>query len=234
MNRCLHSSISILSGQLLILSLWKVVRYRIPSLAAWESKSISCVSIKTTCLLLTFQKKRICTTNSLLLSRIDKEEDERDYFGKWHSLFEDTFLDRDLFTRIYQHMQHLLDFCPTERYLVHGNYSFKNTLAQNGKITAVVDWVDARYGDFVYDIAGLDFWCPWLHLPERFQHYYQQQQREVPFYQERLLCYQCYMALVGMRFFAASGQEEAYRLVCQIILQKLDRSSNTTTGDQSR
>lgn len=35
------------------------------------------------------------------LLRIDQEEDERDYFGKWHHLFADTFLERDLFEHIY-------------------------------------------------------------------------------------------------------------------------------------
>src|SRR5438105_4365583 len=52
------------------------------------------------------------------LSRVGKEEDERDYYGKWYHLFEDTFLERDLFKDIYRHMQRLLDFCPSERYLV--------------------------------------------------------------------------------------------------------------------
>jgi hypothetical protein len=49
----------------------------------------------------------------------------------------------------------------------------------------------------------------------------QEQQREVPFYAERLLCYQCYHALGGLRFFAAKGDEQAYQMTRAIILQKL-------------
>jgi hygromycin-B 4-O-kinase len=160
------------------------------------------------------------------LSSVGKEEDERDYYGKWYHLFEDTFLEHDLFNEIYQHMQHLFDFCPSERYLVHGGYNFRNILAQDGKITAVLDWVDAKYGDFVYDIAGLDYWCPWLHLCERFQRYYLERQVDVPFFEERLLCYQCYTTLDAMRFYASTGKEDSYQWVRQVILQKLSASSN--------
>jgi hygromycin-B 4-O-kinase len=159
------------------------------------------------------------------LSKVDEEEDERDYFGKWHHLFDDTFLERKLFEDIYQHMQCLLDYCPTERYLVYGSASLSNVLAQDGKITAVLDWVDARYGDFVYDIACLDFWYSWLHVPEAFQQYYQKRQTEIPFYQERLLCYQCYLALGAIRFYAVRGDENSYQWTCRNILQRLNAPS---------
>ena len=159
------------------------------------------------------------------LLRVAEEEDERDYFGKWHHLFADTFLERDVFDRIYHHMLSLLQYCPSDRFLLHGNYSLRNILAENGKITAVLDWVDAKYGDFVYDLAAFDFWYPWLHVSERFQQYYQERQREIPFFAQRLLCYQCYHALGGLRFFAACANEQAYHFTRAIILQKLDTCS---------
>jgi hygromycin-B 4-O-kinase len=158
--------------------------------------------------------------NSLLA--IAREGNEKDYFGKWHHLFDDTFLERDLFEDIYQRMKSLLDTCPTERSLLHGGYSLRNILAQDGKITAVLDWIDAAYGDFVYDIAVFSYWYSWLGVSEGFQHYYQVQKREVPFYAERLLCYECYHALSGLRFFAAKEDEQAYQMTRAIILQKLE------------
>ncbi|GCE12892.1 phosphotransferase family protein [Tengunoibacter tsumagoiensis] len=153
------------------------------------------------------------------LAIIAKEEDERDYFGKWYSLFTDTFLERGLFKDIYWKMRDLLDFCPTERYLVHGNYSLRNILADHGEITAVLDWVDAKYGDFVFDIAGLDFWYPWLRVRERFQRYYQDQQINVPAYEQRMLCYQYYIFLSAIRFYARAGDERAYHWVKQRLLE---------------
>ncbi|MHB8600845.1 MAG: phosphotransferase family protein [Ktedonobacteraceae bacterium] len=151
-----------------------------------------------------------------------REETENDYFGKWYRLFDETFLERDLYYDLYQRMCELLPYCPEDRYLIYGSLSLRNMLAQDGKITAILDWLDASYGDFVYDIAALDFWSSWLGMREAFQQYYQQRQRELPFYKDRLLCYECYHALGALRFFAKSGHEEGYQFTRQIILHKLD------------
>jgi len=156
------------------------------------------------------------------LELIEKEEDERDYFGKWHHLFNDTFLEFDLYRRIYDRMSDLLDYCPSDRYLVHGSYTLHNILVVHGRITAVLNWFDARYGDFVYDIAGLDFWYPWLSVREVFRRHYEEQKIEIPHYRERLLCYECHVALSGLRFFAFAGNEPSYRTTRSLILKKLE------------
>src|SRR5579872_2919476 len=83
------------------------------------------------------------------LTSIREEEEEWNFYGKWHTLFDSTFLERDVFDHIYGHMTRLLDYCPEERYLVHGGYGFSNVIAHEGKITAILDWIDAKYGDFV-------------------------------------------------------------------------------------
>jgi hygromycin-B 4-O-kinase len=158
------------------------------------------------------------------LRQIAEEEQEQDYFGKWHALFAETFLEREVFDQIYRHMLRLLDFCPEERYLVHGSLSLANMLALPGKLTAILDWLDARYGDFVYDIAILDYWTPALRLREHFQQFYRQRNVSVPAYDERILCYQCYVTLGAMRFYAKSGQQQSYEYVRGYMLAKL-RSS---------
>jgi hygromycin-B 4-O-kinase len=155
------------------------------------------------------------------LLRVADEEDEHDYFGKWHGLFDDTFLERDFFENLYQRMKELLVHCPEERTLLFGGFSLNNVLALDGKITAVLDLVEVRYGDPVYDIASLDFWWPPLGIREAFLAFQQQSGRVMPFYAERLLCYQCYHALGGLRFFAKSGNEQGYQMVREIIQQKL-------------
>jgi hygromycin-B 4-O-kinase len=156
------------------------------------------------------------------LHMIAREEAENDYFGKWYRLFDETFLERDLYQDLYRRMCDLLVYCPEDRFLIRGGLSLRDVLAQDGKITAVLDWVDASYGDFVYDIAGLDFWWPWLGMRKAFQEDAQQRECELPFYAERLLCYQCYLALGALRFFAKSGQEQSYQLTRALILRKLD------------
>jgi hygromycin-B 4-O-kinase len=158
------------------------------------------------------------------LKQIVEEELEEDYFGKWHSLFDETFLERAAFEEVYQQMVRLLDFCPEDRFLVHGSLSLANMLALPDKLTAVLDWLDARYGDFVYDIANLDYWTPVLRVRERFQQFYQQREILVPAYDERILCYQCYLTLAAMRFYAKSGQQQSYEYVRGRMLAKLRQS----------
>ena len=145
-----------------------------------------------------------------VLARIREEDDPDDFYGQWHHMFEDTFLERDVFERIYAAMMRLLDFCPEERWLVHGNYGFGNLLLEEGQVTAVLDWIDAKYGDFVYDIAWLDFWAPHLGLGERFAAHYAARGQDVPAYTERLRCYECYVGLLALRFFAKTDQHPAY------------------------
>lgn len=155
------------------------------------------------------------------LLKIAEEEGERDYFGKWHRLFDETFLERNLFEDLYQRMKELLVSCPEERTLLLGGFTMRNLLAQDGKITAVLDLIDASYGDVVYDIVSLDFWWPPLGIREAFLADQRQRGRDLPFYAERLLCYECHHALGGLRFFAKSGNEKGYQMVREIIQRKL-------------
>ena len=155
------------------------------------------------------------------LLHVAEEEDERWFYGKWHTLFDTTFLERDLFERIFGEMKSLLPFCPTERFLVHADFGSDNALAENGKITAVLDWANSVYGDFLFDVAWLDMWSPQLDLNGRFRQYYQAQNRHIPHYDERLRCCQCYIALDSFRFYAKTGQEEMYKRMRAWILDVL-------------
>ncbi len=153
------------------------------------------------------------------LTSIGEEEEDWDFYGKWYTLFDTTFLARDVFDSIYREMSRLLDSCPEERYLVHGNYGFSNVIEHEGSITGVLDWIDAKYGDFVYDVAWLDFWAPEAHHGELFRRYYARQGISVPAYAERLRCYHCYIGMDALRFFAKSNQPGAYQWSRKRILE---------------
>jgi hygromycin-B 4-O-kinase len=156
------------------------------------------------------------------LRYIYAEEPEWDFFGTWHTLFRDSFLERDVFERVYREMTALLDACPEERALVHTCPGLANVLAEQGRITAVLDWIDAKYGDFVFDIASLDFWSPLDQLPERFARYYAEHGISVPAYAERLQCYRLYQGLDALRFFAKTRNLDAYRWARQRLRDLLD------------
>lgn len=148
------------------------------------------------------------------------EEEEGGFYGKWHHLFEESFLERPLFEQLYAEMQRLFTYLPEERFLTHGDYGWNNVLAENGKVTAVLDWANAQYGDFLFDIAYLTASAK-VDYVVAFQQYYRAHNRVVPHYWERIRCYQCYAALDGLRFFAKAGNLDGYQWVKRSIATKL-------------
>jgi len=51
---------------------------------------------------------------------------------------------------------------PVPRRIVHADLLNRNVLVDTGgAVTAVLDWGNALYGDFAYDLAWLQFWWPW-------------------------------------------------------------------------
>jgi hygromycin-B 4-O-kinase len=107
-------------------------------------------------------------------------------------------------------MQQLTEHCAEERYLVHGDYGYGNVLAEGGRVTAVLDWMGARYGDFLYDVAWLDFWSPVDGWRERIEQHYRRTGQDVPHYRERVLCYEFYIAMDALKFYAKVGAKPSY------------------------
>ena len=47
------------------------------------------------------------------------------------------------------------------RHLIHSDLLNYNVLVAGSRISAVLDWGCAMYGDFLYDLAWFAFWAPW-------------------------------------------------------------------------
>jgi hygromycin-B 4-O-kinase len=151
------------------------------------------------------------------IAKIIEEERSDGFYGKWHHMFQTTFLERDFFETVYKYMVRLLDFCPEKRFLVHGMYGYNNILVQSGKVLAVLNWVDSTYGDFVYDIAWIDFWAHNSGLPEFFLEYYSSKGINILNFQERISCYKCYIGLDALRFFAKTNNPDTYGAAYRIL-----------------
>src|SRR5581483_2201333 len=113
---------------------------------------------------------------------------------------------------IYAAMLRLLRYCPEARALIHNDAHFENVLADGGRITAVIDWANALYGDPLYEIARLDWWSEWSGwwydgvgelLRERYG--------AAPHFAERIACYQLHIGLDDVRYYATMGKEAEYR-----------------------
>jgi hygromycin-B 4-O-kinase len=159
------------------------------------------------------------------IAYVSEEEPEGRFYHQWHHLFDGAFLEKDRFESVYKRMTDLLPYCPEDRYLVHGGLGFHNVVGHaDGTITAVVDWTDSRYGDFVFDVAYTDFWWDG-DIADHFLLHWQTIGLDVPHFQERVLCYQLYTGLDGMRFFAKIGNKDAYDYTLQRISRAVSRYS---------
>ena len=125
------------------------------------------------------------------------------------SLFETSFLEKDIWDDTYKQMKLLLSYCPEDKYLIHGDYGTDNVTANQAKITGVFDWEGSKYGDFLYDIAWLNFWNPERNSMTFFKDYYTKVKPEKNF-EERVLCYQLRIGLSSLSFYATSSQKEKY------------------------
>lgn len=110
--------------------------------------------------------------------------------------------------RILGRIAALAGHCPEERRLVHGDFGSNNVLAEGGRITGVIDWSEALFGDPLYDVANILFWRPWLACMERQAAFLEARRPWSPEARNRLLCYQLRIGIDEIRHSAAAGAAE--------------------------
>jgi hygromycin-B 4-O-kinase len=133
------------------------------------------------------------------------------YYRDWHALFRTTFLEREVYEAVYRLLLRLVAHCPEERALLHNDYWFENILADGERITGVIDWANALYGDPLYSVAQLAWgsnWPGWWHADG--EAILRARYGAIPGYDERIACYQCHLALDDLRFYATTGRRAEY------------------------
>lgn len=117
------------------------------------------------------------------------------------------------FDEAFGHLQSVVDVCPEDRHLIHGDLLNRNVLVADGGIAAVIDWGCSMYGDFLYDLAWILYWSPWypawrgIDVQRDAVRHYEAIGLNVPYFQERLRCYQIHIGLAGQAYNAFKGQE---------------------------
>jgi hygromycin-B 4-O-kinase len=112
------------------------------------------------------------------------------------------------FDRIYTQFSRLLEVCPEPRHLVHSDLLHHNLLVNRGKISAVIDWGCARYGDFLYELAWFTFWAPWIGAMEGIDwralalQYYAEHGIVVQHFDQRLTAYELHIGLDSVVYCA--------------------------------
>lgn len=132
---------------------------------------------------------------------------------------EEILLEESLVEKILARYKRAIDYCPNVRHLVHGDYGFDNLFSDDSKITGVIDWELSRYGDFLFDVAWLDFWEAGIDYLDIFKKHYKKTGVSIPNFQERILCYKLLFGLGSLHFFSNSGQKRKYNRTKKRLLQ---------------
>lgn len=140
-------------------------------------------------------------------------EEQEGFYHEWSLLFETSFLERDVFDAVYAKMMELAQYAPEQRYLVHGDFHLGNMLSDGHAITGIVDWEMAMYGDFMFDAAVMHLWAPNVKFPQRLREAWEEQGILIPHFEERLLCYQLFKGVDGLRFYAKKGDKPSYDFI---------------------
>ena len=111
---------------------------------------------------------------------------------------------------VFKKMTELIPKMPNLHYLIHADYGGNNLMSDGKKITGVLDFGNSSYGDFLYDVAWLDFWWNELDYKKEFYNYYAKKGVDLTDFEERILCYQLHMGLGILGFFIMSDQKDKY------------------------
>ena len=115
------------------------------------------------------------------------------------------------FEEAYGHLQALADGVPKTRHLIHSDLLHYNVLVEGERVSGVLDWGCAMYGDFLYDLAWLCFWQPWypawqgIDFAAEARRHYAASGLDVPRFEERLCCCQIHIGLAGQAYQAYAG-----------------------------
>ncbi len=122
----------------------------------------------------------------------------------------------------------LVDARSCERHLDHSDLINRNVLVSSSHITAVLDWGCSFYGDFLYDLAWLEFWAPWYPAMEatdirtQLLTHYASIGLDVADFDSRLRSCMIHIGLDHQAYNAYTGNLDALTEVTERVLTLLD------------
>jgi hygromycin-B 4-O-kinase len=115
------------------------------------------------------------------------------------------------FLEAYERLASLADALPDDRHLIHSDLLHGNVLVEGDRITAVLDWGSAMYGDFLYDLAWITFWSAWypawraIDFRTAAARHFEAVGLDVPRFEERLRACELHVGLSGQAYHAFRG-----------------------------
>jgi hygromycin-B 4-O-kinase len=118
-----------------------------------------------------------------------------------------------------------VQYCPEARHLVHADLLNYNVFVAGERISGVIDWGCALYGDYLYDLAWLCFWAPWypamqgIDFLDAAHRHYAALGLAVPYLAERVRCYAVHIGLDSQAYNAFRGRWAELQRVTQHTLE---------------
>jgi hygromycin-B 4-O-kinase len=112
------------------------------------------------------------------------------------------------FEQAYGRLGELIGSCPEERHLIHSDLLNFNVLVAGERISGVIDWGCAMWGDWLYDLAWLTFWAPWypawrgIDFAAEATRHYAAIGLDVPNFAQRMACFQIHIGLGAQAYNA--------------------------------
>lgn len=139
-------------------------------------------------------------------------------FYTWNDIKNINFVDKTIIDKLIKEIKELLPFVPNISHLIHGDFATGNVLVFGNQITGVIDWNEFGWGDFLYDIAWLDFWTSNIDIVDAYKAHLKDNKRVVLNYKERIRCHKLFICLTALGLYAAIGKKDIY----EDIVKKLD------------
>jgi hygromycin-B 4-O-kinase len=131
----------------------------------------------------------------------------------WEELFENSFMERSVYERYFSFIEENLPCCSPQKYWVHGDFGYDNVMLDGQWITGVLDWAELRLGDFVYDIAYLEFWSNDVPYKAFWQEWTASRRLKVDNFEQRMQCYLAHIGLASLAIASIRNEYHDYNLV---------------------
>ncbi|PIV90694.1 hypothetical protein COW46_00935 [Candidatus Gracilibacteria bacterium CG17_big_fil_post_rev_8_21_14_2_50_48_13] len=128
----------------------------------------------------------------------------------WEMLYQTTFLDRCFGERIRNKLAECTGDTQNYRFLQHGDFFLENLLFQGGRVEGVLDWGNALYGDFLYDLVHSAERYPDFPLVDMGIDVYRAKGFDLTALDERIFALKLYSLLHKASFFAEVGNRARY------------------------
>jgi len=148
----------------------------------------------------------------------------------WRQALESSTTGTKPFDTAFAVLRDLAPDLPGERHVVHADWMYHNVLVAHGHISAVLDWGNSMYGDYLYDAAWLIFcwaWSPQLagiDIRRELDEHWAASGSVPADLEQRLLAYQIHIGLGAQAYNALTGHHDNLAISVDQTMKLLDNA----------